>query len=140
MDKILSNPLLTWFLSSVLTATGFFWLWHSGIVHLVLSADITGICAGLLVLFTLISAYMGWWAYRLQSDSDISYPALTREMEIGCFVSDMMPIIGLIGTVIGLSYMFQSTGVGVAISDTNGVSALLAHLGLGTGTALFTTL
>lgn len=138
---VVSNPFITWLISFLLAATGVFWMFHTGVAHIVFGTDFTYISWGLFAIGIATSLFIGLLAWRIQVRSNwLYYNELDPLVDIGWFVSSILPQIGFIGTVIGIAYMFQTQITGVTITDIAAVSKLMASIGEKTGTALYPTL
>ena len=146
--NIVKNPFLTWLFITGLTATGFFWAVYYGLIGMIVISDFTQITWAIMAIFALANVYLGWIAYRLQSDLDdmgfveaVSVQkSLYQEFDIFWFLSAKLPQLGFIGTVIGLAHLLQTSTMGITAADSSLVATLMHSIGSTSGTALYPTL
>jgi len=107
------------------------------------NADKTKISFLILALFTVVSLFCGYEAWKLNkvkiqnSDPDQD---LKRRYETGWFSSEICLTLGLIGTVSGFILMLVGAFAELNISDPDSVQESLMNMSLGMSTALYTTL
>lgn len=146
MKVIWYNPFLSWLILTVLTHTGVFWAWHSGIFNLLLASDFTRISIGLFIVFVFLNVILGLKAYKLQSfinSENYPDPVETANFYDGFdlwnYVVAIFPYVGFIGTVIGLANLMQTSTTGVDL-DADAIKVLMQHVGQNSGAALYPTL
>jgi len=100
-----------------------------------LDSDITRLSFVIVGLFVITSMYMGKAAYNKQHDQDYQ-----TGLWVGNYVYELLPILGLIGTVIGFIYMFGGSFSTMDPSDQDSVKDALIAMAAGISTALYTTL
>lgn len=127
---------IRWLLLSTLIGIGALFAFYYGIFHMIAAADRTGISIGIAALFIFFTVSSGVNTYRQEkSDQNIGYTYIHNVK----FVSDIMPVLGMIGTVIGFVMMLE-TFSGLDANNKACVSAAIGQMGQGMGTALVTTL
>ena len=129
------NPFYTWFVSSLLIGTGVFWSWHSGLLTFMVASDITGLVAGIMVIFALLQLYLGLISYKIEKSDDPE--KWSKKTEKLWFQSKMLPVLGVIGTFIGLSFMFTSIGGILSTTGPAMADAMRHTVGLAVGAAIF---
>lgn len=157
-----------WLILAGLMLFGSFLLWQHGLWQELLKHDQTYISRIVLGLFTIMTLYLGWIAFKLARESQKvqtgetqqswagDYLGLLNEQsaeplqarlveqvhgghQSGWFISDLLLRLGLIGTVIGFVLMLGS----VYELQSDGVHALkqlMTSMGGGMQVALYTTL
>jgi hypothetical protein len=162
------TPFYGWLILAGLILFGSFLLWQHGLWEELLKHDQTYISRIVLGLFTIMTLYLGWMAFKLSRESHKTHaqplqngwasdylgllneqsaePLQARLVEqvhgghqSGWFISDLLLRLGLIGTVIGFVLMLSS----VYELQSDGVHALkqlMTSMGGGMQVALYTTL
>ena len=116
---------LQWWLFMVLVSIGMVGIYKYGIFHTIFKLDITYITGIILILFVYFSFRIGYGTYRGCKSKYVNYNAETILRW-----ADRLPTLGIIGTVIGLIYLFSTAKLG---SENTQVIII------GMGTALYTT-
>lgn len=137
---VFKNPEITTVLFNCLLYTGLYWAWASGIFTDVVSTDYTYLA---LVNFILIiycnvtMTIMSWELGRLiknrYDDNNINESLYYTKFDFVAFITVLLPMIGFLGTVIGLAFLMKSAG-GVTIEN------FAVAVGDGTSTALYPTM
>ena len=122
-------PWFKWWIMFVLISIGSTLLYTTGFANLVWENDVTKLTYAIYFIFLYFTIKIGVKTYQT---CRYNKPCITDTIVEW---SDRFPVLGIIGTVIGLSYLFNTTDFGGA--DT---TALAKTIGQGTGTALFTTM
>ena len=122
-------PWFRWWIMMVLISIGSFILYWTGFAIHVWENDVTKLTYVIYVLFVFFSTRIGIKTYKTCKYNKVYETDKIVEW------SDRFPVLGIIGTVIGLSYLFGTADFGSA--DT---TALAKTIGIGTGTALYTTM
>lgn len=104
--------------------------YFSGAFTLMASYDISYICYGIWGLFAISVLYIGSFSFRKQT-----FFSKARTL------AEMMTSLGLLGSVIGLSYsMMQINWSGLADADKQEIVNSMGSLSAGIGTSLTTTI
>jgi hypothetical protein len=117
---------LTWWLAACLSFTPILVSIHNGFAARVLERDVTYISLGIVVLYCLITAWLGWALHFGDTAQHIE-----ARLWAYWYAENAQPL-GLIGTVIALVLLFGLSGDTAALDEQaifNGI-----------GTAIFTTL
>lgn len=116
---------LQWWLLIVLISLGGYALCRYGVFDLIIETDITKITFIIIALFIGFSGKIGYEIFQLckKGYGDYNITPILRW-------TDRLPVLGIIGTVIGLIYLFSSAEIGY--SNTTIILK-------GMGTALYTT-
>jgi hypothetical protein len=132
---VFDNPFFSWVLVSLLVYSGLFWAYYNGILAYVVMADFTHIALAILILFVYCNLSLGGMAFKLQQilngDNDNYNEAYLNYYPIQMWCA-IVPIMGLIGTVIGLSKLMRDAA-------TVDVDTIVEMIGIGTGAALYPT-
>lgn len=129
----MNKSIALWATFLVSNALAMFWLYYFNVFAFVLSADITYISFGILALYltSLVSIY-----FELNSDKSFE-----DKFENHMFISNHLPALGLLGTVIGLMYAVNTmAGVTIDARDQGTIMNLMSSMFSGLGTALVTTI
>jgi len=119
---------LQWWLIFTLIIAGTILAYITGLFVRVNEADFTKLSFLIYALFIVFSVKCGF------------NTAKTREDHTGWFVSDMLVKLGLIGTLIGLIYVFTTSLGSVDVSQPQTMKAAISSMMTGMGTALYTTI
>ena len=146
------GPWLKWFLIFLLSILGFVVYYSTGLFWKVHEADITYICHIITIVYFYFSIKVGkdtfnvcidicdnnverpyedraryrFWYYKLKK--------YYRYSDMGWFVANHLPQLGLLGTLIGMAYVFLFSDLNMATK----AGQLVAFKGM--GTALYTTI
>jgi hypothetical protein len=128
-----------WFMVSVMVLASVA-LYLQGIFGAVNTADFTKISFAIYGLFILMTAQCGYNTYRACPKTQISdkeIESITRNTEIGWFISDALLTMGMIGTVLGFIFMLKMSFAD--FKDVTQIQNVLSTMGMGMTTALYTT-
>jgi len=155
------GPWLKWFLIFLLSILGFVVYYSTGLFWKVHEADITYICHIITIVYFYFSVKVGNDTYNVCIDISSSNKELEEEgldgeglyeskeryrfwyyklkkyyrySDMGWFVANHLPQLGLLGTLIGMAYVFLFSDLNMATK----AGQLIAFKGM--GTALYTTI
>ncbi len=134
--------LLRWWLFFAVALLGTFALFISGLIYRVSQADVTKLSFLIFFVFAIFTIRTGFETYRLSNETlftDQRMATFYKNSETGWFVSDMLLTLGMIGTVAGFIYMLSTSFVDLSFDNVNSMQAVLAKMGKGMSTALYTT-
>lgn len=134
--------ILRWWLFFSIAVLGIAALFFSGLIYTVNQADVTKLSFLILFLFLIFTIRIGKETYRLSRQQEFSTHDIAlfyKNSETGWFVSDMLLTLGMIGTVAGFIYMLSTSFTQVTFDDVQAVHGVLAKMGAGMSTALYTT-
>lgn len=124
-----------WWINLCLILTGSFWLQYSyNAFGNLYDADVTKISFLILTGFIIVFLYLGYLSYKYTNEY------IDDKLNLGWFFSDQFMTLGMIGTVVGLIYMFSGldfSSINLANVDEN--VKLLLTASSGVGIALYTT-
>jgi len=120
-----------WLIIFCLVCIGLMLAYLTGLIDKVNRADITKLSFVMAGLFLYYSAMVGFSLWR---DGDAS--KICREC---VFVSNAFLSLGMIGTVIGFIYMLSISFGSLGVADATNLKLALQTMGIGMGTALYTT-
>lgn len=120
---------LRWWLWVWLTVAVFVIAGIFGFYPLLYKADATFISFGIIVSYALTTSYV---AYIIHAGKELKTKYLW-------YVSSAFEKFGMIGTVIGLIMSFASLFAGIDLSNVENARQLIAVVGTGVSTALYTT-
>lgn len=119
---------LIWWLVFTLIVAGSILAYITGLVDRINQADFTKISFLIYALFIVFSVKCGINTAKLKEDSS------------GWFVSDILVKLGLIGTLIGLIYVFTTSLGSIDVAQPQTMKAAISSMMTGMGTALYTTI
>ena len=128
------KTLTKWFIINATIATSAFFAAYKGLFTVIISSDVSYISVVSMILFVLISGFVGKLAFLVDSYT-LPKEELVKQLDIGWFISGHFLNLGLLGTVIGFCYM-----IGATLDGSKDVGAIISDLKTGAGTALYTTL
>ena len=134
--------LLRWWLFFAVASLGTVALSLSGVIQKVNQADFTKISFLIYAVFVIFTIRTGIETYRLSRENKITNRHIARyykKSDIGWFVSDMLLTLGMIGTVAGFIYMLDSSFSEMDPQNAISMQGVLAKMGAGMSTALYTT-
>ncbi len=134
--------ILRWWLFFSVAVLGTAALFFSGLIYRVNQADVTKLSFLILFLFLVFTIRTGRETYRLSKQQEFSANEIAvfyKNSETGWFVSDMLLTLGMIGTVAGFIYMLSSSFTDVNFDNASAINGVLAKMGAGMSTALYTT-
>ena len=129
------STLLRWWLIYCLSIISLVVSYYLGFFAELLEKDITKLSFVIIAIYLVASIYIGKISYDKDKNKNVD-----RGVYIGYYVYDLLPILGLIGTVIGFIFMFGDSFVTINIEDTQTVKDALIAMAVGISTALYTTL
>jgi len=150
---------LKWLLSFNLVLLASVFAWIYGIFDRVYIADITKISFLIYILLIITSVKIGIDTYKISStnyfkkmknknrqkgETNITAAMIvaneykTRQNQYD-FIANTFVKLGIIGTVIGISWMLSSVFTGLDPSNIPSMQSSIALMGTGLGTALYTT-
>jgi uncharacterized membrane protein YtjA (UPF0391 family) len=136
------NIILRWWLFFSIIILGTAALLFSGMIFKVNQADVTKISFMIFILFIIFTIRTGKETYRLSKQEELSghdIATFYQNSETGWFVSDILLTMGMIGTVSGFIYMLSTSFADVNFDNIGTVQGVLANMGTGMSTALYTT-
>ena len=119
---------LKWWLLFALAVAGSVLAYITGLFAQVNDADFTKISFLIYGLFIVFSIRCGINTAKIEED------------QAGWFMSDIFVSLGLIGTLIGLIYVFTTSLESVDVSQPQSMKAAISSMMSGMGTALYTTI
>lgn len=134
--------LLRWWLFFAVASLGTVALSLSGVIQKVNQADFTKISFLIYAVFAIFTIRTGLETYRLSRENKITNRHIAiyyKKSDIGWFVSDMLLTLGMIGTVAGFIYMLDSSFSEMDPQNAISMQGVLAKMGAGMSTALYTT-
>jgi len=134
--------LLRWWLFFAVASLGTVALYMSGVIQKVNQADFTKISFLIYAVFAIFTMRTGIDTYRLCREDEVTKRHIAvyyKKSDIGWFVSDMLLTLGMIGTVAGFIYMLSSSFSEMDPQDAITMQSVLAKMGAGMSTALYTT-
>lgn len=129
------STVLRWWLIYCLSIVSLIVSYYLGFVDELLNKDITYLSLVIIGIYLISSLYTGYTSYKKDKGRSTK-----RGLQIGYYICDLLPILGLIGTVIGFIFMFGDTFIAIDISNTQTVKDALITIAVGISTALYTTL
>jgi hypothetical protein len=136
------NIILRWWLFFSITLLGIAALIFSGLILRVNQADVTKLSFVILTIFLIFTIRTGKETYRLSKEEELTEHDIAlfyKNSETGWFVSDILLTLGMIGTVAGFIYMLSTSFAEVNFESIGTVHGVLASMGTGMSTALYTT-
>ena len=134
--------LLRWWLFFAVASLGTVALYLSGVIQKVNQADVTKISFLIYAVFAVFTIRAGLDTYHLSRENSITEQHVSRyykKSDIGWFVSDTLLTLGMIGTVAGFIYMLDTSCSNMDPQNVISMQGVLAKMGVGMSTALYTT-
>ena len=134
--------LLRWWLFFAVASLGTVALYLSGLIQKVNQADVTKISFLIYAVFAVFTIRAGLDTYHLSRENSITEQHVSKyykKSDIGWFVSDTLLTLGMIGTVAGFIYMLDSSFSNMDPQNVISMQGVLAKMGVGMSTALYTT-
>ena len=134
--------LLRWWLFFAVASLGTVALSLSGVIQKVNQADFTKISFLIYAVFVIFTIRTGIETFRLCREDKVTNRHIAiyyKKSDIGWFVSDMLLTLGMIGTVAGFIYMLDSSFSDMDPQNAISMQGVLAKMGAGMSTALYTT-
>jgi hypothetical protein len=129
------STLLRWWLIYCLSIVSLIVAYYLGFVNELLNKDVTYLSFVIIGIYLISSLYIGYTSYRKDKGK-----STTRGLQLGYYIFDLLPILGLVGTVIGFIFMFGDSFINIDTSNTQTVKDALIGMAVGISTALYTTL
>ena len=129
------STLLRWWLIYCLSIVTLIVSYYMGFFQELLEKDVTYLSFVIIIIYLISSLYIGYTSYKKDKGEKID-----RGVQLGYYVFDLLPILGLIGTVIGFIFMFGDSFIAIDIDNTQTVKDALIAMAVGISTALYTTL
>jgi hypothetical protein len=124
-----------WFLINAIVLTASFLAEKRGSLSLMINNDASYICIAIMVLYVVVSAFLGWLSFVSDRTTDIQDTKnLLKKTDVGWFCAEHFFSLGLLGTIIGLCI-----ATGANLSDTATTSEVVRGLKIGLNTAFYTT-
>ena len=134
--------LLRWWLFFAVASLGTVALYLSGVIQKVNQADVTKISFLIYAVFAIFTIRAGIDTYHLCKVDKFTEPHISKyykKSDIGWFVSDTLLTLGMIGTVAGFIYMLDTSFSKMDPQNIISMQGVLAKMGVGMSTALYTT-
>jgi len=134
--------LLRWWLFFAVASLGTVALYLSGLIQKVNQADVTKISFLIYAVFAVFTIRAGLDTYHLSRENNVTEHHVSKyykKSDIGWFVSDTLLTLGMIGTVAGFIYMLDSSFSNMDPQNVISMQGVLAKMGVGMSTALYTT-
>ena len=132
------GPWLRWWLMVVLISIAGWVSVRSGVIMDIAESDITWISFLILTVFVYFTVRTGIWTYQASIETE-SWHIFYEKSDVGWFAVGLMPLLGMIGTVIGFIYMLLSCFQAVDAGNVAKLPMMISQMSIGMGTALYTT-
>ena len=120
-----------WWLIFLLVILGYIIMWNFGIWGMLYKFDVTKLSFIMLVLFSGFTIYIGMLTYRVYGGYNMNVKSNAAIVE---WFGLRFPVLGILGTAIGITYMIYNADFSKDIGD------IIPYVLNGLGTALFTTI
>ena len=111
--------------------------YYIGASSFVWERDPTKISLGILLIFTIVSAVVGYYSYLIQ----FKYEKISdQKLQPLWFFSETVMSIGMVGTLIGFLVVLTTTFVDIDTTSTQEMKRVIGNLASGMGIALLTSL
>jgi len=127
---------LKWLITISLIGFGFALAALTGLFHTINAADITKLSFVILGIFFVYSIRIGATAYRATYGDLTGRERLLKSVD---FIVRLLVNIGMVGTVIGFIYLLSISLKGLEAATSANFRYALQSMGVGMGTALWTT-
>ena len=128
-----------WFLLNALVLTALFFAEQKGAISLMVKNDVSHITILIMVLYVIVSAYVGRLCYLsdkiLKGREKAARLHLSKRAEVGWFAAEHFFSLGLLGTVFGLC-----VATATSLNEGTEVSDIVSGLKTGLNTAFYTTI
>ena len=124
----MKRTFLQWWVIACLIGAGIAYTQIVGLFNIINKADFTKISFLILALFIVSTVRCGIKTYKLEKDST------------GWFMSGIFVKLGLIGTMIGLIYVFTTSLGSIDVTQPETMRKAISCMMTGMGTALYTTI
>lgn len=129
------STVLRWWMIFCISILSLVVLYYTGFYEELKEKDTTYISFIIIAIYMIASVYLG----KVSLDKDRGKP-VDKGINAGYYIYDLLPILGLIGTVVGFIMMFGGSFAEINTSDAQSVRDALLTMALGISTALYTTL
>lgn len=129
------STVLRWWLIFCISILSLVVLYYTGFYEELKEKDTTYISFIIVAIYMAASMYLG----KVSLDKDRG-KEVDKGINAGYYIYDLLPILGLIGTVVGFILMFGGSFAEINTSDAQSVHDALLTMALGISTALYTTL
>ena len=129
------STVLRWWLIFCISILSLVILYYTGFYEELKEKDTTYISFIIVAIYMVASMYLG----KVSLDKDRGKP-VDKGINAGYYIYDLLPILGLIGTVVGFILMFGGSFAEINTADAQSVHDALLTMALGISTALYTTL
>lgn len=132
---------LRWLLLASACGVGTALLVITGTLGRVWCADVTKLSFIILAVFWIFIFHLGAIIWQYARGHYLWMPAdyWRRRINPGWFVADKLTKLGMLGTVLGFIYMLSTSLSSVNLKDIASLQGALTCMGVGMGTALYTT-
>ena len=152
--KFLSHMFHTWWVFAALLATAVFWAWWQGVVADVIETDVIRVTWVISGFFLFTFVYLGALAKRIDAtnwrgvdklmlDHMVDVQAyegwFKRRLKLGWFMGQFGFSLGIVGTIIGLQIMMNSTFADGTLSNPDTQDKLLPSIASHYAIALYAT-
>lgn len=127
-------PFNRWIGFALLNILGGFYLFQHGVFSLIISSDLTYISFGVMTIYLITSASIGYKTYK-HCKWQVLVPT-----KLEWFVRSELAALGLIGTIIGLMFVLGPSFANINPQASETITEALSTISLGVGTALWTTI
>jgi len=134
---------LRWWLQFTIINVLMVVLYMIGIVDKFNDVDFTKISFLIFVLFYIFTLRNGWISYKISKKQYLNHVDIdtySNNLEPGLFISRLLFQLGLIGTVIGMSVMLDTSLATISISNFTSMQSAISQMSSGMATALYTTI
>jgi len=135
------NTFTKWFLLNAVMLTAIFFAQQRDLISTMIEGDLSHISVLIMILYILMSAFVGRLCYlsdKISKDSKIKRVKekdyLTKRADVGWFAAEHFFSLGLLGTIIGLILATQGS-----LDSSTPTSEIVAGLKKGLNTAFYTT-
>lgn len=128
------RPINIWTTMMLVLAAGIWQAAKYGVFSMILIADPTFISFGIMFIFLLISISIGYKTLQF------SRFGVVQPVEYEWFFRNELASLGLIGTIIGMMLILGPAFAAIDPTLSVTISAAIADISLGIGTALWTTI
>ena len=145
-----ARALFIWWFNTIIIALLGWFMWKSGVAVRIYNGDISHLTQVIALLLLVSNFWLGWitWGHMrfVNSLKGLNHENFTprkqwssitelmNKIDVLWYISDTFLALGILGSVIGTSYLFSNIG-----GLTGDVSSILQKLGSPLGTLLFTT-
>ena len=135
------NTFTKWFLLNAVMLTAIFFAQQRDLISTMIEGDLSHISVLIMILYILMSAFVGRLCYlsdKISKDSKIKRVKekdyLTKRADVGWFAAEHFFSLGLLGTIIGLILATQGS-----LDSSTPTSEIVAGLKKGLNTAFYPT-